>query len=262
MVWCLSMISNMSLKEIVIRELSKEIPEELVRDITLSYEAVLMEYRKGCWEETLWKAGKFAENAYRILEFLLSGKIEKEAPSFNDVKEKLEQTPHEKLPESIRVLIPRITSSLVYDPRSKRGAVHVKEINPDYIDASLVVSASSWVLAEFVRLYHVSESEKIVEIMNELVQRKVPFIEIHEGKPFITKALDCQSEILLLLLHYPAGLARKQLGITLGKHYSQPAITLAIQALEDARQILKTNENYEISGPGETRINALLSKLI
>jgi len=251
-----------TLKEIVIQELSKEIPEELVRDITSSYEAILIEYRKGCWEETLWKAGKFAENTYRILAFQLSGNIEKEAPSFNEIRDKLEKTPREKLPESIRVLVPRITSSLIYDLRSKRAAVHVKEINPDYIDASLVVSACSWVLAEFVRLYHISESEKIIEIINELMQRKVPFIEIHEGKPFVTKALDCQSEILLLLLNYPTGLSRKQLGITLGKHYSQPAITLALQALEEARQILKINENYEISGPGETRINALLSKLV
>jgi hypothetical protein len=251
-----------TLKEIVIQELSKEIPEELVRDITSSYEAILIEYRKGCWEETLWKAGKFAENTYRILAFQLSGNIEKEAPSFNEIRDKLEKTPREKLPESIRVLVPRITSSLIYDLRSKRAAVHVKEINPDYIDASLVVSACSWVLAEFVRLYHISESEKIIEIINELMQRKVPFIEIHEGKPFVTKALDCQSEILLLLLNYPTGLSRKQLGITLGKHYSQPAITLALQALEEARQILKINENYEISGPGEERINAFLSKLV
>ena len=251
-----------TLKEIVIRELSKEIPEELVRDITFAYEAILIEYRKGCWEETLWKAGKFAENTFRILAFQLSKRIEKEAPSFNEMKDKLEKTPREELPESIRVLVPRITSSLIYDPRSKRAAVHVKEINPDYIDANLVVSACSWVLAEFVRLYHISESGKIVEIMNELVQRKVPFVEIHEGKPFVTKALDCQSEILLLLLHYPTGLSRKQLGITFGRHYSPSVITLALQALEEARYILKTNENYEISGPGETRINALLSKLV
>jgi hypothetical protein len=251
-----------TLREIVIRELSKEIPEELVRDITLSYETILIEYRKGCWEETLWKAGKFAENAFRILAFQLSGKIEKEAPSFNEIKDRLEKTPREKLPDSIRVLIPRITSSLIYDPRSKRAAVHVKEIDPDYIDANLVVSACSWVLAEFVRLYHISKPDEIVEIINELVQRKVPFVEIHDGKPFVTKALDCQSEILLLLLNYPTGLSRRQLGITLGKHYSQPAITLALQALEDARHILKTNENYEISGPGEERINAFLSKLV
>jgi hypothetical protein len=258
----MSMPQEETLKEIVIRELSKEIPEELVRDIISAYETILIEYRKGCWEETLWKAGKFAENTYRILAFQLSGKIEKEAPSFNEIKDKLEKTPRGKLPESIRVLVPRITSSLIYDPRSKRAAVHVKEVNPDYIDANLIVSACSWVLAEFVRLYHISESDKIVEIINELVQRKVPFVEIHDGKPFVTKALDCQSEILLLLLHYPTGLSRKQFGKTLGKHYSPSVITLALQALEEDRNIIKTNENYEVSGPGETRINALLSKLI
>lgn len=251
-----------SLKDIVIEELSKKIPVELVTDLTSSYETILIEYRKGCWEETLWKAGRFAENVFRILAFLLTGKIEKEAPSFNEIKERLEKTPHERLPDSIRILIPRIASSLVYDPRSKKAAVHVKEIDPDFMDANLVMSACCWILAEFVRLYHTSDSVKIVEIINKLVQRKVPFIEIHEGKVFVTKPIDCQSEILLLLLNSPNGINRREMGNFLGKYYSQGTITLALQDLEKKRQILKTDEKYIISGTGEERINNVLCKLV
>ncbi|MEM2102102.1 MAG: hypothetical protein QXM22_01145 [Candidatus Bathyarchaeia archaeon] len=251
-----------TLRDIVIEELSKNIPEELVNDLTLSYEASLIEYRKGCWEETLWKAGRFAENVYRILAFLLNGEIIKEAPNFNDVKQKLEKTPNAQLPESIRILIPRITSSLIYDPRSKKAAIHVKEINPDYIDANLVVSACGWILAEFVRIYHSSDSAKITQIINELVQRKVPFVEIHEGKVFVTKHLDCPSEILLLLLNSPNGINRREMGILLGKYYSPTTITLTLQDLEKKRHILKTNEKYVISGAGEERINKVLSQLV
>jgi len=249
-------------RENVIEELSKRIPSELVQDLTSSFERVLTEYRKGRWEETLSKAGQFAENTYRILTFLLSGKVEKEAANFKEVKEKLERTASEKLPESIRILIPRITSALVYDPRSKRAAVHVKEINPDYIDATLVMSACSWILAEFVRLYHTSDPKKIIEIINGLVQRKVPFIEVHEGKAFVTKPIDCQSEILLLLLNSPNGVSRKEIGTTLGGCYSQGRITQSLQELEGERHILKLNEKYIISGPGEERISRVLAKLV
>jgi len=250
-----------TLKESVLQELSKKIPSELVEDLISSYERILIEYRKGRWEETLWKAGKFAENTFRILVFLLTGKIEKEAPSFYETKEKLEKTSSKQLSESIRILIPRIASSLIYDPRSKRSAVHVKEINPDYIDANLVTSACSWILAEFVRLYHTSDPKKIVEIMNELVQRKVPFIETHEGKVFVTKPIDCQSEILLLLLNSPNGISRREIGSILGKYYTQGRITQSLQELEKERHILKTNDRYVISGTGEERISGVLSKL-
>jgi hypothetical protein len=242
-------------------ELSNTIPRELVEDLLLSFEKVLSEYRKGKWEETLWKAGKFAENTFRILSFLLTGKIERESPNFTEIKIKLEKTSSEKLPESIRILIPRITSSLIYDPRSKKAAVHVKEINPDYMDASLVVSACSWILAEFIRIYHTSDSQKIAEIINLLMQRKVPFIEIHEGKMFITKPIDCRSEILLLLLNSPKGLTRNEIGSILGRYYSQARITQSLDELEKKRYIVKLNHNYIITGPGEEKINSILSTL-
>lgn len=251
-----------NLRDSVKDELSKIIPPELAEDLLLSYEKILIAYRKGRWEETLWKGGKFAENTFRILNFLLSGKMEKEAPSFKEVKEKLEKIPSNQLPESIRILIPRIASSLIYDPRSKRAAVHVKEINPDYMDANLVLSACSWILAEFVRLYHTSDPKKVIEIINGLVQKKVPFIETHEGKAFLTKPIDCPSEILLLLLNFPDGLSRKEIGTTLGRYYSPGRITQSLQGLERERCILKTNRKYIISGQGEERISRLLSKLI
>src|SRR3989337_1905088 len=107
-------------------ELSSKMPAELVNALMASYERVLTEYRKGRWEETLWSGGKFAENTYRILVFLLTGKVEREGPNFNEVRNELEKTPSTTLPEPIRLLIPRITSSFVYDLRSKRSAVHVK----------------------------------------------------------------------------------------------------------------------------------------
>jgi hypothetical protein len=221
--------NNDTLKLSVAKELSDKIPSELVNALMASYERVLTEFRKGRWEETLWSAGKFAENTFRILAFFLTGNVEEECPNFNEVKSKLERTPSETLPEPIRLLIPRITSSFVYDLRSKRAAVHVKEINPYFMDANLVVSACSWIMAEFVRLYHTSDTEKVVGILNELIQRKTPFIEIHEGQAFITKPIDCQSEILLLLLNYPKGQNRREIGQVLGHNYSAGRITQALQ---------------------------------
>jgi hypothetical protein len=81
------------------------------------------------------------------------------------------------------------------------------------------------------------------------MQRKIPFIEIHEGKAFVTKPIDCQSEILLLLLNFPKGVDRREIGSVLGRNYSPGRITQALQELEVLRQILKVDEKYLISGP-------------
>jgi len=256
------MENKTTLKSSLIAELSTKIPTELVDDLMESYERVLTEFRKGRWEETLWAAGKYAENAFRILAFLLTGKVERECPNFNEIRDKLEKTPSEKLPEPIRLLVPRIASSFVYDLRSKRAAVHVKEIDPYYMDANLIISACTWILAEFVRLYHTADTEKVVGIINELMQRKVPFIEMHEGKAFVTKPIDCQSEILLLLLNFPNGINRKDIGSVMGRNYSQGRVTQALQELEKSRQILKIDERYIISGAGEERISRVLAKLL
>src|SRR3989337_3933053 len=110
---CETMENKEALSFSVKEELSSKMPAELVNALMASYERVLAEFRKGRWEETLWSAGKFAENTYRILVFLLTGKVEMECPDFNGVKNKLEKTPSEKLPEPVRLLIPRITSSFV-----------------------------------------------------------------------------------------------------------------------------------------------------
>ena len=134
-------------------ELSNTIPRELVEDLLLSFEKVISEYRKGKWEETLWKAGKFAENTFRILSFLLTGKM------------------------------------------------------------------------------------------------------------FITKPIDCRSEILLLLLNSPKGLNRNEIGSILGRYYTQARITQSLDELEKKRYIVKPNDNYIITGPGEEKINSILSTL-
>jgi len=251
------------MKDKIISELSTKLPKELVVDLIESYETVLIEFRKGLWEETLWKAGKFAENVFRILEYLSTSCIVDEIENSKEIKEKLEKIPKDKLPESVRILIPRITSSMIYDPRSKRGAVHVKPINPDYIDAVLTVSACDWIISEFLRLYHTSDTQEIIEIINSLVRRKIPFIEKHEEETFITIDLGCANEILLLLLNSQNGLNRKEISNTIQAHYTQGRITQCLKWLISKRFILKkSDDKYIISGPGENEISKVLARII
>ena len=252
------------MKRYLIQELSQKLPEDLVKDLVESYEKVLIEYRKGKWDDTLLKAGKFVENVFRILHFLRTNEIIREVESIKEEVSALERMPKKNMEESIRIIIPRIASSITYTLRSKRNVAHVKSIDPTYIDATLSIVSCDWILAEFLRLFHISSEDKIVELMTKLMNRKIPFIEEHGDETFITKRLGCKYEILLLLLNNPDGITRKEIGKIIGKYYSQSTITEALQELENKREVVysDTTKKYYLTGPGEKTLTNVLSEIV
>ncbi len=250
------------LRDSIISELSTALPSELVIDFIESYERTLVEFRKGAWDETLWKAGKFVENVFRLLYFVRHSKLIAEVPNINDLKKELEQSPAEKFTDSVRILIPRISTAMIYDPRSKKGAVHVKPLNPDYIDATLGISACDWVVAEMIRVFHTNETSEIQQIIASIVTRKVPFVEKHGTESYVTIPLGSFNEILMLLLDSHEGMDRLSIGKSLKNSYSPSTITEALQELIKKRfAILRSDGKYAITGPGELEVSRLLSTI-
>ena len=247
----------------LISELSSKFPEELVQDLITSYEKVLAEFRKAAWDETLWKAGKFVENVFRLLYYVVHSKVLDQVPSMNDLKREFVNLLSDKYQDSIRILIPRISTAMIYDPRSKKGAVHVKPIDPDYLDATLAVSACDWVLAEILRVYHTQETEEIQQIIRSILMRKVPFVEKHGKESFVTIPLgSAEDEVLLLLLDSRDGMDRKSIGASLKNVYTQGRVTQALQELVKRKRfaVLRSDGKYVITGPGESHISAVISK--
>jgi hypothetical protein len=150
---------------------------------------------------------------------------------------------------------------MIYEVRSKRGAVHVKDLDPRQIDASLAVQAASWVIAELLRLYHSSSEEAVTEAMAALMRERVPFVEVFGGEQVVTKDVPCDVEILLLLSQAaPNGFDRKALGKS--SKFPPPTITRAIQRMEADRHIHKTqNGTFHITGPGQQFLTASLVSL-
>src|SRR5258707_13565629 len=103
-------------------------------DLIGAHDKLLVEFRKGDAEAALNAAGLFAEHALRAIEYVRTGKAPSEIKSVSAVIKGIENDGN--LPESLRVLVPRIASAALFDIRSKRGAAHVKEISPRYIDAA------------------------------------------------------------------------------------------------------------------------------
>jgi hypothetical protein len=237
------------MRDVICQNLSGAIDPAIVAQLVETYERVISKFRTGDLDGCLVTAGKFVEHTLRAIEFIRAGAAPREIRSPAETIKQIEKD--QNLPEPIRILIPRIAYSMIYEVRSKRGAVHVKDLDPRQIDGSLAVHAASWVIAELLRLYHSSSEDGVAEAMAVLMRGHLPFVEVFGDEQVVTKDVPCKVEILLLLSRaVPSGLDRKALGKS--TKFPPPTVTRAIQRMEADRHIHKTrNGTFHITGPGE-----------
>ncbi|MGQ0532201.1 MAG: hypothetical protein ACT4OF_05855 [Caulobacteraceae bacterium] len=135
--------------------------------------------------------------------------------------------------------------------RSKRGAAHVKGIDPRQIDAAAAVTAASWIMAEFIRLFHVASEADVQVAMASLMRSAMPIIEQFGEERVVTVPLPCEVELLLLIFdREPEGMDRRALGLA-AKH-PPSTITETLKRLEAKRFAHKTKDGrFHITGPGE-----------
>lgn len=229
--------------------LGSVLDSSVVDDLLSSYEKILGEFRQGDPEAALNAAGKFVEHTLRAIEQVRTGTLPTEIKSVAATIKLIEGDG--KLPEGLRLLVPRIASAMLFDVRSKRGAAHVKEISPRYIDSALAAQAASWIVAELIRLYHSDDEAVVAQAMSALMAGNVPLIERFDDELVVTTPLPADLEVLLMIAaSRPNGIDRKGLGLCV-KH-GAVAITRAIQKLEGARHVYKTKSGaFRITGPGE-----------
>lgn len=245
------------MRALIQKNLSSKIDAAVVAAVLDTYQKMVAERRKGAVEECLMQAGKFVEHALRAVEFIRTGSAPAEIKHPSDTIKAIEKD--KGLPDSLRVLIPKVAHSMVYEIRSKRGAVHVKEIDPREIDASLCVQAASWVIAEMLRLYHVDSEAAVAEAMTVLMRAEMPLIETLGDEVVVTAKVPCPVELLLLIGRCaPAGIDRKALGLS-SKNGSS-TVSKTLQRLGADRLIHRTADgHFHITGPGEHHLTKAIS---
>src|SRR5947208_13749818 len=88
-----------------------------------------------------------------------------------------------------------------YDVRNNRGVGHVGvDVNPNLMDARVVVGMSKWVMADVVRVFHNLTTEEATRVVETLVERTVPTVwEIGGERRVLPRGLSRKDESLLLL---------------------------------------------------------------
>ena len=254
------------MKEKIIEFLSEneKLEKNIVCDLVESFSMQKNEYLKGRYEESLLKAGVFVENLFILLNYILSKKKldEIKQTQFDQISSELAKAKNDDIPESIRILVPRIAKSMIYDVRSKTGAIHKKSIVPDKIDVKLTISAADWIMAELLRTYHKRDTMLVQGLIDEVIEDFLPVTEKIGDDFYINRKVSCEEEVLIQLHENQDGLTRPELG-KLISNFSSSNVTKVVKKLIMEKRIFRINvsSKYIISDTGKIWILDRISKL-
>lgn len=177
------------------------IPTGLRGPLLEEFNKVLRNFREGRWEPAELNGGKLCEIVYSILKGHVDGKFA-DAPSkpsnMVDACKALEKAT--SFPRSVRIQIPRIIVAL-YEIRNNRNVGHVgADVDPNHMDASVVLSMSQWMLAELVRIFHAVSTQEATSIVDALVERTTPLLwKVGDRTRVLNANLTARDKTLALL---------------------------------------------------------------
>jgi hypothetical protein len=244
--------------------LSTKIDLRLIEALIRHYIELKQKFFLGQYEPSQLNCAKFAEVVIRIIEYITKGNYTPlgKNVSLDALAKELEQLPKDDFPDSLRIHIPRILRA-TYDIRNKRGVAHIGEVNPNLMDATFVVSACDWIMAEFLRLYHTDDSNEAQRIINSIVERKVPIIEeFGDELKVLTPNLHVTDKILLILYKkHPNYVSTSDLKTWI-KTKSASHITTVLRKLDNDAKVYRRGKENIITRKGIEHVEKNLTKEI
>ena len=155
------------------------IPTELRKELEADYHEIKHNFALRKFKPSEMGGGHFCETGYRILEWYSDPtgnytSLKADVGDFRQLQSRLMK--NKQLHESVRFHLPNALST-IYDIRSRRGAAHKgKDVNPNFMDATLDVAAADWVMAELVRMLHNVSVDEAKSMVESIVTKKVPLI--------------------------------------------------------------------------------------
>lgn len=181
------------------------IPSGLREPLVIEYNNIVQNYMERRWSPAELSGGKFCEIVYTILEGFLSGSF---APTPQKPKDFVSacrslETKASSV-RSFKILIPRMLPAL-YEIRNNRGVGHAGgDVDPNHMDATAVLSMTSWIMAELVRVVHKLRIDEAQNVVDSLTERRVPLVwQVGEIKRVLNPNLSLKDQILLLLSSVP-----------------------------------------------------------
>jgi hypothetical protein len=184
-----------------------QLPAALRKELLDSFNEIVKNFRENRWEPSELNGGKLCEVVFTILkgriDGIYAGRSFKPA-NMVDACNQLASSPSQ-ISRSIRIQLPRMLIAL-YEVRNNRGVGHVGgEVDPNHMDASVVLSISKWIMAELVRIFHDVDTKTATDVVELLIERELPIIWQVNGKKRVLKSgLTMKEKTLLLLYSEPS----------------------------------------------------------
>ncbi len=180
------------------------IPSGLRDPLLDEYQTIVQNYLEQRWLPSELHGGRFGEIVYTILD----GQAKKTyAPkpakpaNFADACKKLENNKLLYVPRSFQILIPRMLPAL-YEVRNNRNVGHVGgDVDPNHMDAVMVLSTANWIMAELVRFFHQLTTAEAQQVVDTLVEVRIPVVWSDGSgvKRVLNPELKLHEQILLLV---------------------------------------------------------------
>jgi len=179
------------------------IPSGLRRELLEAFSEIVRNFREGRWEPSELNGGKLCEVVHSILRGHVDAKFPKKATkprNMVDACRALESADATQFPRSVRIQIPRMLIGL-YEVRNNRGVGHVGgDVEPNHMDAKLVLESSKWIVAELVRVFHEVDTAEATRVVDDLVEKTVPVVwEVGSKRRVLDPSLSKKDQTLLLL---------------------------------------------------------------
>jgi hypothetical protein len=196
-------------------EVFSGLPSGLRRQLLDAFNEIVRNFRERRWEPAELNGGKLSEVAYTIVRGFVDGHLPASASKPSDMLracQAMEKTPVSAAPRSVRIQIPRMLVAL-YEIRNNRSVGHVGgDVDPNHMDALVVLQMAKWVVAELVRVLHQVSTGDATAVVESLSDRTIPVIwEVGGRKRVLRTDLSMRDKSLLLLHTTPGAVAEQDL---------------------------------------------------
>ena len=223
-------VPDKSINEMLKDTFSAKYVDAIVRH----FQGMVEDYQKREWEDSTTTAGRFVEAVLKALwehagETVSPGRAFKAGTILDQLASKT------TLRDSLRSTVVR-ACRFVYDIASNRGARHdADELEATEMDASAVLTTSSWILGEMV-----SYSQKGLDlaqaklVVEGVVKRRYPFVEEIDGRVYVDIAKGArEAAVLILWSIYPKRMSDKELSQQIQRHgYKRSNAEVAVSRIK------------------------------
>lgn len=240
-----------------------DIPKGLRTPLLQEYRSITANYAEHRWSPSALSGGKFCEIVYTILDGHAKGSYQakpSKPKDFVSACRKLEN--NTSVPRSFQILIPRMLPAL-YEVRNNRGVGHAGgDVDPNHMDATLVISMCNWVMAELVRVFHGMSTKGAQSLVDRLSERRVPLIwQGANVKRILDPKMKLSNQVLLFLATSPGPLKTDDI-LTWTGYADRSYYFKQLRGLHKTRMLeLSADEScVEILPPGSKLASEIVAK--